>query len=41
MHYLDITMEMMADAARQSKSPEAKNIRQEWTDEDVEQLFNF
>ena len=41
MHYLDITMEMMADAARQLKSPEAKNIRQEWTDEDVEQLFNF
>lgn len=41
MHYLDITMEMMVEAASQSKTPEAKNIQQEWTDDEIEQLFNF
>ena len=41
MHYQDITMEMMAKAAAQSKTPEARNIQQEWNDDEIEQLFNF
>ena len=41
MQYLDITLEMMDEAAASVRNPATNSIQQNWSEEDIDELFVF
>ena len=41
MQYLDITQEMMDEATESMRSPLANSVEQDWTEDDIDVLFDF